>query len=119
MIQVQIPVATCSACLTAYTLDEWHKLQLVQEPSDDGLERRVCEICEAQMAFNLQGLEDCSLSMDVDLYEQLFPTSDRPRVARLAHALAIEQQQHRRRLIVGTVTGALVALFLAVLRYVM
>ena len=112
-IQVEIPIATCARCLSSYTLREWHQLELVPPPKNakQRLERRICSRCQTVMAYDVEGLDECDLTMAADHYERLYPDSDRPARARAAHALwlKLRRRRRRRRLLIAAAVAALVA----------
>lgn len=123
-IKIELPVAACSGCLRSYTLDQWRELEFAAaklgDDADD-LERRVCDVCGGTMAYNLDGLEDCDLTMDADRFEQLWPHSDLPRQARAAyrdelgrrHALTLRRRNTA--ITILAVVVAVAALLLVVL----
>jgi hypothetical protein len=110
-VQVSIPIACCPGCFQGYTLAEWRRLQLHSEQPPN-LERRVCPRCDAPITLDVDGLDDCDLTMDADFYEQIYPDSDRPRLAR--ERAARGARAARRRLAIS----ALAVLALAALTYV-
>lgn len=106
MPRVTIPIACCSACQRAYSLEEWRNLEIIRDDPQARaplaakvgatLERRKCSTCACVMAFDVRGLEQLDLTMDADRYADLYPDSELPGLAR-AEAEALVQRSRRQR----------------------